>query len=168
MEFSMKKIFVLGGNKVGKTTFAQKLKHVCENQNQKQPLLYEAGAWCRKIHQERFGHYSYEQQLNPEFRQQLYDITNEYLLKDSHYSFKVYQNWIKENNNPSLQILIGLRNIEDFKLMLEKESSLNHCFFLIAKDEILEPYLSDMINLCTQKSIKYSILDNHESEKINF
>lgn len=153
----MQKRFILGGNKVGKTTMAKKLEAFYISKGLS-PSLYEAGAWCRKIHKERFGETSYENQMNPEFRQQLYDITNEFLVKDKYHSVKAYKSWVEENT-PSFEVLIGLRNVMDFQHMLDKEPQNNACIFLADEGQLLDDYLQEMINICKQNDIPFYLLD---------
>lgn len=152
----MKKIFVLGDNKVGKSTFAKKLQNFYSLKN---PLVYEAGAWCRKIHKERFGEKSYEEQMIPEFREQLYEITREFLSQDSLYSFKAYQNWETEHNMPQYQILVGLRNIDDFNLMLDEVKSNNYCIFLANEVEMIPEYMFNMIKMCSMRKVDYILVN---------
>ena len=158
----MQKLFVLGGNKIGKTTFSKKWSDFYIFQNKKSPLLYEAGSWCRNIHKERYGEKSYEEQMNPIFREQLYAITREHLSKDYLYSFKSYRKWERDNNFPQFQMLIGLRNIDDFNLMLEEDSSANYCVFLADETQMLDDYMLEMMRECSEKNIKYTLVNPYK------
>lgn len=153
----MQKRFILGGNKVGKTTMAKKLEQFYKHLGFK-PSLYEAGAWCREIHRQRFGDVSYENQMNPEFRQQLYDITNEFLSKDKYHSVKAYRKWESEKS-PTFQVLIGLRNVMDFKEMLDNNPQNNACLILSDESVLLDDYLQSMMNICKQQDIPFYLLD---------
>lgn len=110
-------IFLLGKTKVGKTTLSN---HLLEILNEKNIAIYEAGSWAREQYKTYTDNKDQDEMSN-EFKNSLTQFSLDTLKINPYHSFNMFMNW-KEKNKEKNKLIIGVRNPDDFLLMLKEDS----------------------------------------------
>lgn len=112
-------IFILGEDKVGKSTVARGLlSHFASNGHRFE--LYEAGSWARAEFALTEEGQSLTDEQDPRFREALSRYAHARLREDPFYSLMRYADWRHLSEKPNV-LIAGVRNPEDLVHMLALE-----------------------------------------------